>query len=194
MFPRSGVSDTNTIEYDQTMPPPSRIPLKRKTATYTSKIMGQKQTVDTAPEDDLAVFVGREEDFKKSKRIRATVNDREIVIFYHNGQYHAMDLRCYHSGGPLHLGDIEEINGQSCIICPWHKYKITLTTGEGLYQGIDPHAPNRTPKWFSKGVKQRIHNVTVRNGGVYVTLSDLSQSCDSDHYASEKFEKAEAST
>ncbi|KAM4708287.1 Rieske domain-containing protein isoform 2-T3 [Discoglossus pictus] len=156
--------------------------------------MGQQPSVNSLQEeDDSSVLVAKEEDFKKSKRIRATVNDREIVIFYHKGQYHAMDLRCYHSGGPLHLGDIEDFNGQSCIVCPWHKYKITLATGEGLYQGVDPHAANKTPKWLSKGVKQRIHKVTVRNGGVYVTLSDNSISCDSDYYAKKKFEDAEDS-
>nr|KAF6442096.1 Rieske Fe-S domain containing [Rousettus aegyptiacus] len=53
------------------------------------------------------VCVGREDDIKKSERMTAVVHDREVVIFYHKGEYHAMDIRCYHSGGPLHLGDIE---------------------------------------------------------------------------------------
>ncbi|XP_026956387.1 Rieske domain-containing protein isoform X1 [Sagmatias obliquidens] len=54
-----------------------------------------------------SVCVGREEDIKKSERMTAVVHDREVVIFYHRGEYHAMDIRCYHSGGPLHLGEIE---------------------------------------------------------------------------------------
>ncbi|KAM4809366.1 Rieske domain-containing protein isoform 2-T2 [Rhinophrynus dorsalis] len=158
--------------------------------------MGQWLGLYSAPEvqieeDDSAVIVGREEDFKKSKRVRTTVNDREIVIFYHDGNFHALDLRCYHAGGPLHLGDIEDINGQTCVICPWHKYKIALSTGEGLYQGIDPHDPKRTTKWFSKGVKQRTHKVMVKKGNVYVTLSDTSVHCDSDYYAAEKFNDAD---
>uniref|UniRef100_A0A8C6I1W3 Rieske domain-containing protein n=1 Tax=Mus spicilegus TaxID=10103 RepID=A0A8C6I1W3_MUSSI len=108
-----------------------------------------------------SVCVGREEDIRKSERMTAVVHDREVVIFYHKGEYHAMDIRCYHSGGPLHLGEIEDFNGQSCIVCPWHKYKITLATGEGLYQSINPKDPSAKPKWCSKGVKQRIH--TVKN-------------------------------
>lgn len=56
-----------------------------------------------------SVCVGREDDIKKSERMTAVVHDREVVIFYHKGEYHAMDIRCYHSGGPLHLGDIEQI-------------------------------------------------------------------------------------
>ncbi|XP_030783778.1 Rieske domain-containing protein isoform X1 [Rhinopithecus roxellana] len=79
-----------------------------------------------------SVCVGREDDIKKSERMTAVVHDREVVIFYHKGEYHAMDIRCYHSGGPLHLGDIEDFDGRPCIVCPWHKYKITLATGEAM--------------------------------------------------------------
>lgn len=42
-----------------------------------------------------SVYVGREEDIKKSERMTAVVHDREVVIFYHKGEYHAMDIRCY---------------------------------------------------------------------------------------------------
>ncbi|XP_045427725.1 Rieske domain-containing protein isoform X2 [Pipistrellus kuhlii] len=60
-------------------------------------------------EEYSSVYVGREEDIKKSERMTAVVHDREVVIFYHKGEYHAMDIRCYHSGGPLHLGEIEKL-------------------------------------------------------------------------------------
>ncbi|XP_051849885.1 Rieske domain-containing protein [Antechinus flavipes] len=139
-------------------------------------------------EEYSPVYVGREEDIKKSQRMTAVVHDKEVVIFYHKGEYHAMDIRCYHSGGPLHLGEIEDIDGKACIVCPWHKYKITLSTGEGLYQSINPKDPSAVPKWCSKGVKQRIHTVTVKNGHIYVTLSKPSDfKCDSDFYATGQF-------
>ncbi|EPY73386.1 rho-related BTB domain-containing protein 3 [Camelus ferus] len=41
------------------------------------------------------VCVGREDDIKKSERMTAVVHDREVVIFYYKGEYHAMDIRCY---------------------------------------------------------------------------------------------------
>ncbi|KAM9588693.1 Rieske domain-containing protein isoform 2-T3 [Morphnus guianensis] len=113
------------------------------------------------------ILIGKEDDIKKSRRVTAEVNGREVVVFYHEGKFHAMDSRCYHEGGPLRLGEIEDINGQACIVCPWHKYKITLETGEGLYEGINPLEPSPTPQWQSKGVKQRIHKVTIDNGNVY---------------------------
>lgn len=78
---------------------------------------------------------------------------------------------------------LQDIDGQACIVCPWHKFKITLETGEGLYEGINPLEPSPTPQWQSKGVKQRIHKVTIDNGNVYVSPPDLSVSFDSDYFA-----------
>nr|XP_012333048.1 Rieske domain-containing protein isoform X2 [Aotus nancymaae] len=141
-----------------------------------------------------SVCVGREDDIKKSERMTAVVHDREVVIFYHRGEYHAMDIRCYHSGGPLHLGDIEDFDGRPCIVCPWHKYKITLATGESLYQSINPKDPSAKPKWCSKGIKQRIHTVTVDNGNIYVTLSNEPFKCDSDFYATGDFKVIKSSS
>ena len=36
-----------------------------------------------------------------------------------------------HTGGPLHLGDIEDLPGSDSphIVCPWHKWKFDLSTG-----------------------------------------------------------------
>ncbi|KAM6230833.1 Rieske domain-containing protein [Porphyrio hochstetteri] len=132
---------------------------------------------------DGLVLIGKEDDMKRSRRVTAKVEGREIVVFYHEGKFHALDSRCYHEGGPLCLGEIEDINGQACIICPWHKYKITLETGEGLYEGINPLDPSWAPQWQSKGVKQRIHKITIDNGNVYVSPPDLSVSFDSDYFA-----------
>nr|XP_020648867.1 Rieske domain-containing protein isoform X1 [Pogona vitticeps] len=169
--------------------------LKPRKEASAGANMNEESSVKTSKEKERSspVCVGREDDLKKNKKTTASVHDREIVVFYHNGRFYALDCRCYHAGGPLHLGEIEDINGQACIICPWHKYKITLATGEGLYQAVNPREPSLSPKWRSKGVKQRTHTVTVENGNVYVTLSDVVDSIDSDYYA-EKFKNMIYST
>ncbi|XP_064592053.1 Rieske domain-containing protein isoform X2 [Zonotrichia leucophrys gambelii] len=137
---------------------------------------------------DGLIFIGKEDDIKKSQRITPKIDGREIVVFYHEGKFHALDSRCYHEGGPLCFGEIEDIDGQACIVCPWHKFKITLETGEGLYKGINPQESSPTPKWQSKGVKQRIYKVTIDSGNVYVSPPDFSVSFDSDYYA-EKYKQ-----
>lgn len=113
---------------------------------------------------------------------------RDVLVLHHQGRLHAMDLRCYHSGGPLQCGDIEEFDGKHCIVCPWHKYKITLAEGEGLYQAVDdPSAKPLRTHWRSKGVKQRIHMITEVNGDVYVTLNMSNKAIDSDVYQTERY-------
>ncbi|XP_075992994.1 Rieske domain-containing protein [Genypterus blacodes] len=127
-------------------------------------------------------FVGKKAELIEAERSFRTVEGRDVLIIYRDGTFHALDSWCYHSGGPLHLGDIEELGGQLCIICPRHRYKITLASGEGLYKGN----PGQKPiKWLSKGVKQRIHKVTEGNGDVYVTLLETGQ-FDSDYYQGEE--------
>lgn len=34
------------------------------------------------------------------------------------------------AGGPLGLGDIEDVNGHTCVVCPWHYYVVALDNGE----------------------------------------------------------------
>ena len=76
----------------------------------------------------------------------------------------ALDAACYHHGGPLADGDIEDFGGSACISCPWHHYKITLARGEALYVALDVASGARAVK--SKGVRQRAHGVREDGAGL----------------------------
>ena len=80
----------------------------------------------------------------------------------------------------------QELGGKLCIICPNHKYKISLADGEGIYKASDPKQKPPVTRWSSKGVKQRTHTVTESDGDVYVHLSDVSCYIDSDFFQGEK--------
>ncbi|XP_006784629.1 Rieske domain-containing protein [Neolamprologus brichardi] len=142
-------------------------------------------------------FMGQKDELIEAKRSFRTIDDRDILIIYHQGVFYAMDSYCYHAGGTLNNGDIEEINGKLCIICPKHKYKLTLAKGECLYKGTNPKEKPPVPRWYSKGVKQRTHTVKENNGEIYVKLSDNPNWIESDYYQGEKGKieraKAEAS-
>ena len=75
-------------------------------------------------------------------------------------------------------GDIEDgVCGHTCLVCPWHNYKISITTGEGFYQNLDR-------KWVSKGnILQRVHDIEQRDGGVYVRFNTTEHEVASDKYA-----------
>ena len=43
---------------------------------------------------------------------------------------------CFHAGGPLTLGEIEDVAGTPCVKCPWHQYLICLDSGDKLYDSM----------------------------------------------------------
>lgn len=75
-------------------------------------------------------------------------------------------------------GDIEDgVCGHTCLVCPWHNYKISITTGEGFYQNLDRN-------WVSKGkILQRVHDIEERDDGVYVRFNTFDHEVASDKYA-----------
>ncbi|KAM8917860.1 Rieske domain-containing protein isoform 1-T1 [Spinachia spinachia] len=138
------------------------------------------------PPTEVPHFVGKKEELIEAKRSFRTLEGRDILIIHHQSVFYAVDSYCYHAGGQLQNGDIEEIAGKMCIICPNHKYKISLAEGEGLYKAKDPTEKTPVSRWYSKGVKQRIHAVTESNGDVYVMLSQDSNWIESDFFQGEK--------
>ena len=80
----------------------------------------------------------------------------------------------------------QDIGGRWCIICPYHKQKITLDNGEGLHYSIDPKDLKKPPRLCSKGTVQRVHQVHVDNDKVFVTLSETKQYIPSDYFYAKK--------
>ncbi|KAF0720511.1 Aste57867_230 [Aphanomyces stellatus] len=110
---------------------------------------------------------------------------RSVLLVHHEHVIYCIDQACYHHGGPLATGDIEDMgNGMLSIKCPWHNYKISLGTGEGLYLGLEP-GNMTTPVLKSKGVRQRTHPVKVEDGMVLVhdSSADGGERIASDSYA-----------
>ena len=59
---------------------------------------------------------------------------------FSGGELHCLDAICYHAGGPLTEGDIEDFGGHRAVVCPWHKYRVDLRTGAGLCVVVYPHS------------------------------------------------------
>ena len=55
------------------------------------------------------------------------MSGRTISVLQHQNRYHAVDSACFHMGGPLgEQGDIEELGGNACLVCPWHGRKVSM--------------------------------------------------------------------
>ena len=98
---------------------------------------------------------------------------------------YAIDSICYHMGGPLTDGDIEELLGQPHIVCPWHRFRISIPSGEGAYQVAKG-------QWKSKGRRQRTHDVLVIDDAVYIKVgSSADGKVESDTYGDLPISQAE---
>jgi len=77
------------------------------------------------------------------------VGARTVGLFFHEGEFHAVDNRCPHMGFPLSDGTVED----GILTCPWHHARFELSCGDTF----DPFADDVTT-----------YPVEVRDGGVYV--------------------------
>lgn len=107
----------------------------------------------------------------ENERVHVCIESRYITIFRYRGQLFAMDSICYHAGGPLTLGPIQDIEdlGRTVVLCPWHRFMVSLEDGKKVYQGVDivNNAPVTTG-WKVGKVVQRSHKVKETSDGIYV--------------------------
>ena len=110
------------------------------------------------------------------------IRSRAVTVLRHSGKVYCFDSTCYHAGGPLGLGDIEEVGGDPCVVCPWHAYKVSLTKGGKYYEALEMRGGKLVPSGLKvKSRAQRLHNAEKRADGIYVKLN-RDGSCASDEY------------
>eukprot|EP00946_MAST-07B_sp_MAST-7B-sp1_P002211 g2211.t1 len=127
--------------------------------------------------DDGAALCGA------NSRVHAKIDGRFVSVLrgLDGRALYCIDAVCYHMGGPLTVGDIEEVNGHECVVCPWHHYSVTLKTGAKLYQAMEFDAQTRKlvpAGWKASEKRQRVHDVEQRGhaGAVWVRLTSNDRS------------------
>lgn len=55
-----------------------------------------------------------------------------LCVIRRGQQAHVMVDTCSHLGGPLHEGDLTEIRGEQCLVCPWHGATFALEDGRAV--------------------------------------------------------------
>ncbi|KAG8460537.1 hypothetical protein KFE25_013187 [Diacronema lutheri] len=122
------------------------------------------------------------------------LNERFVsLIRGRNGGLHCLDSVCYHAGGPLLIGDVEDVNGVECIRCPWHAYPVRLVDGAKPYKRLHvmPDGTLGRASWELSERRQRVHMVDERADGVWVRLTSDARvdrhaegaECESDRWA-----------
>jgi pyruvate oxidase len=86
-----------------------------------------------------------------------TAETHSMALTHIDGEFHAMENRCPHQGGPLGEGSIEIGNdGQCWLRCPWHGWDFDPKTG--------------VPPGGHEDAGQKIFPVEVRDDGIYVGI------------------------
>jgi nitrite reductase/ring-hydroxylating ferredoxin subunit len=68
------------------------------------------------------------------RSVRVTLGQRTLAIYSEVSEtgaetLYAIDADCPHQGAALEAGDIEEVNGAACVVCPRHGWCFDLKTG-----------------------------------------------------------------
>ncbi|WP_328341337.1 Rieske (2Fe-2S) protein [Micromonospora sp. NBC_00421] len=66
------------------------------------------------------------------------VDDVSVILYRHGDEVTVMLERCPHQSGPLGEGEVKEIDGHACVVCPWHGSAFRLNGGEVV------HGPSAT--------------------------------------------------
>lgn len=117
-----------------------------------------------------------------NNRMHVRVEERYITIFRHKGVLSAIDAICHHAGGPLTLGPLQEIEdlGITVVLCPWHKFMVSIDNGLKAYQGVEfVGGKPRNAGWKIGKVVQRPHKVVELESGLYLVslLYDVHAKC-----------------
>jgi nitrite reductase/ring-hydroxylating ferredoxin subunit len=80
----------------------------------------------------------------------------EVGLLLHQGRPVAIVNDCPHFGGPLAQGPLSTARGE--IICPWHKFRFDLATGQSV---------------TNPALVALVLPTAVRDGKVFVDVSKL---------------------
>ena len=99
--------------------------------------------------DSDLVKVADADELREEGRLISRAGNRALALFYHEGEFRAVDNRCPHMGFPLAEGTVDE----GILTCHWHHARFELSCGDTF----DPWADD-----------VQTFPVEVRDGDVYV--------------------------
>jgi nitrite reductase/ring-hydroxylating ferredoxin subunit len=76
-------------------------------------------------DSNKSVPVGTLEELKQKGYLSVTAHGYDIVVFYHEGEVHALDNRCPHMGFPLSRGSTKD----GILTCDWHHARFDIKSG-----------------------------------------------------------------
>lgn len=100
------------------------------------------------------------DDLPDGRPVRRSLGDVPLLVVRRGKQIDVLSDKCSHLSGPLHEGELVDVEGSACITCPWHGSTFDLSDGAVV------HGPAT--------VKQHAFDVRVEAGRVQVRLPHAS--------------------
>jgi nitrite reductase/ring-hydroxylating ferredoxin subunit len=73
--------------------------------------------------------VGDVDEFTDGKPAVRKLGGTPVLVYREDGRFTVMLERCAHHNGPLGDGEVVEVDGRSCVVCPWHGSTFRLSDG-----------------------------------------------------------------
>ncbi|MET7747324.1 Rieske 2Fe-2S domain-containing protein [Micromonospora sp. NPDC005367] len=65
--------------------------------------------------------------------ITKEIDDVSVILYRHGDDVTVMLERCPHQSGPLGQGEVQQVDGHDCVVCPWHGSTFRLDDGEVVH-------------------------------------------------------------
>lgn len=111
------------------------------------------------------ISLGNKEDLIKDLESQGflkeiTLEEKRVLLSYHEGQFGAVHARCNHMGAPLVRGKLKK----GCVECPWHYWSFHHQTGEAMNDSQAPLA--------SSGGSLARYPLKIENNVVFINVQD----------------------
>jgi len=140
--------------------------------------------VVAAPAESTWWKVGEAGCLAEGARLQTCVEGRYVTVFRSGGELSCIDAICHHAGGPLTVGELQDIEelGVTVVLCPWHKFMVDIKGGLKAYKSVEIQGGKPTVVGWRLGkVVQRPHLVRENEAGqVFVSLVITDEPCTSD--------------
>jgi nitrite reductase/ring-hydroxylating ferredoxin subunit len=77
--------------------------------------------------------VGETSEFAEATPVVRHIGDVPVVVYRRGDRFTVLVERCAHQGGPLGDGALTEVDGERCVVCPWHGSTFRLVDGSVVH-------------------------------------------------------------
>ncbi|MET0236533.1 MAG: Rieske (2Fe-2S) protein [Kibdelosporangium sp.] len=84
--------------------------------------------------------LGLADEFGDGELVRRSAGDIPVFVLRHGARWTVLHDRCSHLAAPLSTGELTTVDGDECVVCPWHGSVFRIDDGQVV------HGPATAPQ------------------------------------------------